>query len=417
MTDWNQIEYFAALDWASDHHDVVVVNKLGQIVVDFRFEHSGPGWEQFKEQMRPFLGAPVAVETNNGPAVDQLLAGDWSVYPVNPQSAERYRDRKLPSGTKTDHFDGWSLADALRTDGRGWKALAAQDPLLVELRLLCHDEVALIEQRTGLINQLRAALREYYPAALEAFEDWTLPSAWAFILAFPTPHKLPTAGRRHWEKFLHTHKLWRTQTVEQRLEIFGRATAFSGSVPIVAAKSLLACSVARLLQTLETQLQSFRLRIQALFAQHPDHDLFGSLPGAGIKIAPRLLAGLGDNRQQFPDAQSLQCHAGTAPMSFESGQIKKARLRQACNDFLRSTIHLWANLSRRQCPWAQAYYQAHRAKGKSHACALRCLGQRWLKILWRMWQNKTCYSPELHQKNQLAHGSWVLQLITPKPSQ
>ena len=194
MTDWNQIEHFAALDWASDHHDVLVVNRLGQIMAEFRFEHSGLGWEKFDQQMRAFVRVPIAVETNNGPAVDQLLARGWNVYPVNPKSAERYRDRKLPSGTKTDHFDAWSLADALRTDGQGWKALAVQDPLLVELRLLCRDEVTLIEQRTALINQLQAALREYYPAALEAFEDWTLPSAWAFILAFATPQQLQKAG-------------------------------------------------------------------------------------------------------------------------------------------------------------------------------------------------------------------------------
>jgi hypothetical protein len=103
----------------------------------------------------------------------------------------------VPCGNKTDHVGAWSLADALRVDGHGWKALAKEDPLVAELRLLCRDEVALIEERTALINQLQsAALREYYPAALEAFEDWTLPSAWAFVEAFPTPQALVSAGKR-----------------------------------------------------------------------------------------------------------------------------------------------------------------------------------------------------------------------------
>lgn len=414
MKDWTQLEYFAALDWASDHHDVVVLDRHGHLVADFRFDHSAQGWAQFDQAMHPFLGAPVAVETNNGPAVDQLLQRRWTVYPINPKSAERYRDRKLPSGTKTDHLDAWSLADALRTDGHGWKSLAAQDPLLVELRLICHDEVALIEQRTALVNQLQAALREYYPAALEAFDDWTQPWTWAFLLAFPTPQALQQAGRRRWETFLHTHKLWHAQTADQRLACFAQATAFTASTPVASAKCLTASALARLLQTLEGQLQTFRRRIDQLFAQHPDHDLFGSLPGAGPKLAPRLLAGLGSNRQQFPDAQSLQCRAGTAPISYQSGQILKAHLRQACDDFLRATVHLWADRSRRRCPWAQAYYQAHRRRGQSHACALRCLGQRWLKVLWKMWQTHTPYDPELHQRNQLAHGSWVIQLLAPK---
>jgi transposase len=416
MKQWTEIESFAALDWASDHHEVIVVSCCGQIVADFRFDHSAAGWEQFDKTMQPFVGAPIAVETNNGPAVDQLLSRHWEVYPVNPKSAERYRERKLPSGTKSDRFDAWSLADALRTDGQGWRALLPQDPLLVELRLICRDEIALIEQRTALVNQLQAALREYYPAALEAFEDWTLPAAWAFVLAFPTPQALQKAGPRRWQKFLHVHKLWRTQTVERRLEIFAHATQFSGSAPVIAAKSFMACALARLLLGLEAQLESFRQRIEQLFAQHPDHNLFGSLPGAGGKLAPRLLAGMGDNREQFPDHESLQCRAGTAPLSFQTGQLNKTHLRQACDDFLRSTVHLWANLSRRDCPWAQAYYRAHRAKGHSHAWALRCLGNRWLKILWKMWQDRTCYDPEFHQKNQLAHGSWVLQILNAKPT-
>jgi hypothetical protein len=87
---------------------------------------------------------------------------------------------------------------------------------VAELRLLCRDEVALIEERTALINQLQSALREYYPAALEAFEDCSMPSAWAFLEAFPTPQALASAGKRKWEKFLHTERLARPQTYEKR---------------------------------------------------------------------------------------------------------------------------------------------------------------------------------------------------------
>ena len=99
----------------------------------------------------------------------------------------------------------------------------------MELRLLCRDEVALIEQRTALICQLRAALHEYYPVVLEAFEDWTVRSAWAFVEAFPTPEALAKAGKRKWEKFLHTHKLYRKQTHQKRLDLFAQAQTFCGN--------------------------------------------------------------------------------------------------------------------------------------------------------------------------------------------
>lgn len=411
MLSWNEITHYAGFDWASDHHDVVIVDRSGQIVADFPIDHTAAGWQRWREQLAT-LGPGVAttVETSQGIVVEQLLQSGVAVYPVSPISAKAYRKRKAPSGNKTDRVDAWSLADALRVDGHGWRALAPEDPLVAELRLLCRDEVALIEERTALINQLQSALREYYPVALEAFEDWTLSSAWAFVESFPTPQLLLAAGRRKWEKFLHTHRLARPQTYAERLEIFGRAGEFVSSEALTRAKSRLALARVRMLHTLQGQLEAYRAEIEKLFASHPDHDLFGSLPGAGPKIAPRLLGEIGADRARFADPNSLQCLAGTAPVSYQSGQIHKVRLRRHCNKPLRHAVHLWANLSRQSCAWAAVYYDQLRERGKSHACALRCLGQRWLKILWKMWQTSTPYDPETHTRNQLRHGSWVLKI-------
>ena len=411
MKSWNEITHYAGFDWAKDHHDVVIVNASGQIVAEFQIEHTAAGWQRWREQVAAFgPGLAACVETSQGIVVEHLLESGVTVYPIAPASAKAYRQRKVPSGNKTDRVDGWSLADALRVDGHGWKALAKEDPLIAELRLLCRDEVALIEERTGLINQLQSALQEYYLAALEAFEDWTLPSAWAFVESFPTPHVLQKAGKRRWEKFLHSHKLARPQTYQRRMEIFARAHEFISGDPLTRTKSRLALARVRMLRVLETQLEAYRAEIQKLFAHHPDHHLFGSLPGAGPKIAPRLLGEIGSDRSRFEEPCGLQCLAGTAPVSYQSGQIHKVYLRRHCNKALRHTVHLWANLSRQSCSWASIYYEQLRARGKSHACALRCLGQRWLKILWKMWQSRTAYDPELHTANQLKHGSWVLKL-------
>ena len=224
-TDWTQHRFFAALDWASDHHDLIVLDRQGAVQLEFRINHTAAGWAEFTQKMAPYLGAPITLETSSGPAVDQLLQRQWAIYPVAPTAAARYRERKVPSGTKTDRHDTWALADALRTDGHAWRPLRAQDEATATLRALCRDEIALIEQRTALVNQLQAALAEYYPAALELFNDWTAPSAWALVLNFPTPGQLQGAGKRRWEKFLHLHHLWRPQTVETRLKIFAQAEA------------------------------------------------------------------------------------------------------------------------------------------------------------------------------------------------
>jgi transposase len=410
MKAWKEITHYAGFDWGGNHHKVVIVDRAGQIVADFAIEHSAAGWQRWRERVAALGGAvATCVETSQGMVIEQLLASGVSLYPIAPRSAKAYRERKAPSGNKSDHLDAWSLADALRVDGHGWRALVQEDPLVGELRLLCRDEVALIEERTALVNQLQSALQEYYPAALEAFEDWTQPAAWAFLEAFPTPEVLRAAGKRKWEKFLHSHKLARPQTFAKRLEIFARASELVSSEVLTRTKSRLALTRTRMLRVLEQQLELYRLEIEKLFERHPDHHLFGSLPGAGPKIAPRLLGEIGSDRARF-DLKALQCLAGTAPISYPSGQIHIVALRRHCNKPLRAAVHLWANLSRQSSAWAAVYYQALRARGKSHACALRCLGQRWLKILWKMWLTRQCYNHDFHARNQLKHGSWVLKL-------
>ena len=406
--NWQQHTHFVALDWATDHHDIAVVDRHGALVAEFRFAHTAAGWAEFGEKVKPYAGAPLALETSSGPAVDQLLQRGWSVYPVNPKAAERYRERKAPSGDKADRPDAWSLADALRTDGHAWRKLIPQDEATALLRALCRDEIGLIEQRTLLVNQLMAALREFYPAALEAFADWTQPYAWALVIQFPTPTALQQAGQRRWEKFLHTHRLWRPSTAPERLKIFATANALPASAPIVAAKSLLAVSLVKVMQALQSQIEEYRRRIQETFQRHPDQEIFGSLPGAGPVLGPRLLGELGSAREVYPDANSLCCQAGASPVRYQSGQINKARIRWGCDTALRYTVHLWADCSRKKSAWAQAYYARKRETGMSHAAALRCLGKRWLKILWRMWQDRQKYNQARHEKSLQDHGSWVV---------
>jgi len=413
---FRQLTHYGGLDWAKDHHDIAVVDPAGTLVLELSFAHTAEGWAELGRKLAAFPRLGVAIETCQGPAVEQLLEMGLTVYPLNPKAAERYRDRKKPSGGKSDSLDAWSFGDALRTDGHGWRPLRPQDPLTAELRLLCRDEIHLIAQRTALVNQLQAALHEYYPAALEAFDDWTAPFAWAFVVQFPTPAQLAAAGKRKWEKFLHVHKLYRPPTAAGRLDCFARAMQFvNPSSAVTNAKSLLAVTVAKQLLALQQQLDEYRRRIEQLFRDHPDHDLFGSLPGAGPKLAARLLGEIGADRARFDDPQGLQCFAGTAPVSEQSGKKRLTFIRWACDKYLRATVHLWADLSRQYCAWAQAYYQTKKDQGMSHAAALRCLGQRWLKILWKMWQDHACYDEALHTRNQVRHGSWVIALLSQAP--
>jgi transposase len=416
------LTHYGAIDWARDKHELCVVDSAGKIVLAHSIDNSPEAWADLRAKLAA-MKAPdespavvgFAIETNCGPVVERLLEANLPVFPLNPKAAERYRDRKAPAGGKNDRLDAFSFADALRTDGHAWRPLRPQDPLTHELRLLCRDEITLIQQRTAFVNQLQAALHEYYPTAIAAFDDWTKSGAWEFILAFPTPQQLASAGKRKWEKFLHTHKLYRPETAAKRIELFNVAAKSASPNPAVtAAKSLLAVTCAKQLRTLEAQLDEYRARINQLFGKHPDHDLFGSLPGAGEKIAPRLLAELGADREVFNDPEALQCYAGAAPVTKQSGRSRYVVIRRACNMCLRATVHLWADRSRIKAPWADAYYQQKRRQGHGHASALRNLGMRWLNILWKMWMERTVYDGDRHLRDQLKHGSWVISLL-PQP--
>jgi len=417
VKSFEELTHFAALDYSSDHHDFELLDRQGQHVTSLRFDESAAGWARFSEHIRPFPNVAFAVETSQGWVIERLFQAGVQIYAVPPQKTKSFRERHRSSGASSDAHDAFILADALRTDGQRWRPLQPEDELTQKLRLLTRDEVALIEERTAKVLQLKAALKEYYPAALEAFDDWTSSSAWDLVLTFPTPQHLQQAGRRKHEKFLHTHRLARsTELYETRLKIFARAGEFCGSPAITEAKSLLAVSLVKMLRQLDIQLKEYRKRIEELFNQHPDSGIFGSLPHTGEKLQPRLLSELGTQRELYADASSLQCMGGTAPVTEQSGKSKWIHFRRGCNANLRHAVHLWASQWIMTPSWGRIYYQHHRDKGRSHADALRRLGHRLLKILWRIWKDRVPYSEAVHQKNQLEHGSWIIQLAPTAPA-
>jgi transposase len=409
---FSELLHFGGFDYAGQKHYVVVVDRAGSKALSMEFDNTADGWRKFLDAIKPFPNIAFTIETSCGADVERLVDAGLPVYPINPKSAQRYRDRKSVAGCKSDELDAFCMADALRTDGAAWRRLLPMDPMTHELRVLCRDEIHLIELRTSLINQLRATLHQYYPVALEAFTDWVSPSAWDFVIAFPTPAELVSAGKRKWQKFLFAHHMTSQEKLDERTALFAKANEFTNPVAaVISGKSLLATTLAKQLRALEAQLCVYRSRITALFRQHPDYACFGSLPGAGEKLAPRLLAELGTCREVFASAEALQAYAGTAPVTKKSGKSNIVHFRRACNCYLRATVHLWADLSRHYCVWAEAYYQQKRKQGMGHAAALRCLGQRWLNILWSIWQKNVAYDEASHTRNQVKHGSWVVRLL------
>jgi len=173
---------------------------------------------------------------------------------------------------------------------------------------------------------------------------------------------------------------------------------------IVRAKSRLMLSLFKQLLVVIEEIATYDKAISPLFLIQNDQELWSSLPGAGKRLAPRLLAEWGDDRNRYADANSVQTLAGTAPVPYESGNYAKAHKRFACLKPLRNALQQFARATTQHEAWARAYYQRKRAQGKTHSMALRSLANVWVRIIYRMWVSRTCYNTATFEAAQLAHA-------------
>jgi transposase len=397
--------WYVGLDWADTHHDVEVLDEAGKRVGVRRFAHSHDGLNALKAFLLSIADLPeqlaCIVETNHGLLITFLLEAGIPVYPVNPKTANQLRK---VAGAKTDRIDAHLLAKLGRFDLAELRRLEPDSPTVQELKTLTRDQEGLIQTQTRLVNQLTACLKEYYPAALHLFAKLQQRSTLLFLQAYPTPQAALAASVEEITATLRTGKHTNpTQVAPKIVEELHRPQLLATPV-IVRAKSRLMLSLVKQLLVVIEEIASYDKAICPLFLSHDDQELWNSLPRAGKRLAPRLLAEWGDDRSRYADANSLQALAGTAPVPFESGNYAKAHKRFACVKPLRNALHQFAWQSTLQEGWARDYYQRKRAEGKTHSMAVRALANVWVRIIYRMWVSKTCYQTATFEAAKLAHA-------------
>jgi transposase len=275
---------------------------------------------------------------------------------------------------------------------------------VAELKLLTRDQDALIQMQTRLVNQLTACLKAYYPVALELFGKLQQKSTLRFLQAYPTPQQAVAASR---EQILDVLKQARypnpstiaAEIVERRHQPHLQADAVTTRTK----SRLMRVLVSQLLPLIE-QIAQYDKEIDTLFLTHPDHEIFESLPRAGTRLAPRLLAEIGDDRKRYQDASSLQALAGTSPVLFQSGMYSKAHRRLGCIKPLRNVLQQFAWQTTQSEPWARDYYQRKRTEGKSHTVAVRALANVWVRIIFALWIHRQCYDPAIFEQAQQQHA-------------
>lgn len=397
--------WYVGLDWADTHHDVEVLDEAGKRVGVRRFAHSHAGLHELQAFLLGIATSPeelaCMVETNHGLLITFLLEAGIPVYPVNPKTANQLRKA---AGAKTDRIDAHLLAKLGRLDLAELRRLELDSAIVAELKTLTRDQDALIQTQTRLVNQLTACLKEYSPAALHLFDKLQQRSALVFLQTYPTPESAASASLEAITATLRAGKHTNpTQAAPKIIEELHRPQLVASPV-IVRAKSRLMLSLVKQLLVVIQEIKGYDEAIRPLFLSHPDHELWSSLPRAGKRLAPRLLAEWGEDRTRYTDAASVQALAGTAPVPFESGNYAKAHKRFACSKPLRNALHQFAWQSTRSEAWARDYYQRKRAEGKTHSMALRCLANVWVRIIYAMWLSKTSYQTATFEAAQRAHA-------------
>jgi len=394
---------FCGVDWAADHHDVCLVDGDGAIRWRGRIAHDPGGIERLREAIAAQEVDPakvcVAVEISHGLLVGALVEAGYVVYPINPKAAERFRDRRKPSGGKNDRLDAEVLAQAIRTDRASLRALLPDSPLANEIATLARDRHSLVREQTRLGNQLRSALGEYFPAALIAF-DLAADSTIAFLERYPTPEAAAKLSAFQIASFLRARRANRDLAAKAAAakEAF-RAPALRARPEIVRAKARLVRVICAQLRALPPELAAYEHELERLLKTHPEGELFLSLPGLGTILASRVLAGTGDNPSRFRSAPGLCAYAGTAPIVLQSGKRAVVKARSACPKEFRDAVQQWADQARRHSPWAAEFYRRHRARGHNHNESLRALGNRLLELLFDLRRKGVRYDEAVHAAN------------------
>jgi transposase len=397
--------WYVGLDWANTHHDVDVLDEAGKRVGARRFAHSHEGLNELKQFLLSIATEPenlaCIVETNHGLLITFLLEAGIPVYPVNPKTANQLRKA---AGAKTDQIDAHLLAKIGRLDLAELRRLEPDSSVVHELKTLTRDQDALIQTQTRLVNQLTACLKEYYPAALCLFAKLQQRSTLLFLQAYPTPQAAQAASLEEITATLRSGKHTKANRVAPKIVEELHRPQLVASPVMVRAKSRLMLSLVKQLLVVIEDIASYDREISLLFLTHQDHQIWKSLPRAGKRLAPRLLAEWGEDRTRYAGGNSVQTLAGTAPVPFQSGNYAKAHKRFACLKPLRNHLHQFAWQSTLQEAWAASYYQRKRAEGKTHSMAVRALANIWVRIMYRMWQSQTCYQTSVFEQAQQQHA-------------
>jgi transposase len=390
---------FVGDDWAEEHHDVELVDQAGRRLAKTRLPEGIAGIARLHQLLVAHLPEDaepaqvvVGIETDRGPWVGALLAAGYQVYAINPMQVARYRERYSTSGAKSDAGDAHVLAELVRLDRAAHRPIAGDSDLAQAIKLVARAHQTLIWDRHRQLLRLRGALRESFPAALDAFDDLAAPDALELLAAAPDPTSAARLSRARIRGALgRAHR----RNPDQRAALVQAALRAEhlGQPPIVTgAYAAIVRSLTAVITALNPQIQVMEAQVVGHFGRHPDAERYRSQPGLGQVLAARVLAEFGDDPGRYAGARSRKNYAGTSPITQASGKRRVVLARYARNHRLADALHQQAFCALTASPGARAYYDGLRARGIGHHAALRQLGNRLVGILHGCLKTATTYN-------------------------
>jgi transposase len=413
-TEPREFGAYVGIDWADEVH--VISMRAGNHEVErCELAHKPEAigkWVSDLQQRFPGQRIAIALEQSRGALIYALMSYDCLVlYPVNPKALAKYREAFYVSGAKDDPTDGDLLLELVTLHRGKLRAWLPDDELTRTITLLVEYRRQLVDDQTALTNRLLNWLKLYYPQALEWAGDLATVQACDFLERWPTLAALQNTKAAQLQQFYVQHGCRKPKVIEQRLQEMQQAQPLTRDPAIISATVPMVKATFSQLRSVLVAIQQMDKQIAELFAQHPDHELFDSFPGAGKALAPRLLVAFGTDRGRFTSARGVQQFSGIAPVTERSGKSCWVHRRWACPKFVRQSFHEFAAQSIRWSAWARVYYNQQRARGKEHHAAVRSLAFKWIRIIYRCWQTGVVYSEETYQQTLRRRSSPLAKLL------
>ena len=386
------------LDWADEEHAVCMQAADSSVLETMVLRQEPEVLQAWMEQLRERFGGRkvgIALEQSRGPVIYALMSCDFLVlYPINPKALARYREAFKCSGAKDDPSDAALLLSFLKCHRAQLTARVPDDEQTQTIQLLAEHRRKTVNQRTKLVQALSQLLKAYFPQALGWAGELSSPQAWEFLQRWPSLEAVQKARPAQLRAFYVRHGGRRPEEIQSRLKQIREARPLTQGRAVITTSSTMVQCLAGQLQCLHPAVAEFDRQLKALFEQHPDHAVFESFPGAGAALAPRLLAAMGSRRERFASATQVQQYSGIAPVTVRSGKSHWVHRRWACPKFVLQSFHEFAKCSILGSVWARAYYDQHRERGVRHQAAVRALAFKWIRIIFRCWQEGTPYDEQ-----------------------